>query len=302
MKQFISASTYFKSQFGQKVYKIALSAFCTCPNRDGSKSTGGCIFCSATGSGDFIFFDKDIKEQIRKAKELVNAKFPKVANKKYIAYFQNYTNTYGDAKRLESLYNQAIEDEEVVAISIATRPDCLPPEIMEVLKRLVKRTRVIIELGLQTSNEENARYINRAYPNCDYINAVARLHLECPTIHVITHVIFGLPKESLADMLSTISFSIRNKTDGLKISTLHVLKGTKLEEEYNKGLVPYLSEEAYFALLIEALKLIPESIVIHRLTGDGAKALLLSPLWTANKRQVLNALKKTLKDNEMELI
>lgn len=301
MKEFISSSTYFKQVFGQKVYKIALSCSTTCPNRDGVKGVGGCIYCSEHGSGDFTYYQDTLNEQITKAKALVDSKF-KGKDKKYIAYFQSFTNTYGNAESLEAYYNEVLQDKDIVGLSIGTRPDCLSPEILSVLKRLSQKTKLIIELGLQTSTEETGRYINRCYTNEDYQNAVKALHSIGQDIHVITHIIFGLPKENETDMLNTVRFAVDSGTDGIKIALLHVLKETKLFEDYQKGLIPYYSEDEYFALLVKALNLIPENIVIHRLTGDGPKAILISPLWTGNKKQVLNALTKTLKENGIALV
>lgn len=301
MKEFLTSSSYFKQVFGQKVYKIALSCSHTCPNRDGSKGLGGCIFCSEKGSGDFTYPKDTLPKQIKKAKALVNSKF-KGNDKKYIAYAQNFSNTYGNAEHLEAFYNEVLEDKDIIGLSIATRPDCLPTDILQMLKRLSYKTHLIIELGLQTSNEETGLFINRCYTNEDYKAAICALKAINPNIHVITHVIFGLPKESEEDMLKTIKFVVENKTDGIKIALLHVLKGTKLYQYYQEGLVPYYSEENYFKLLVKALEIIPTNIIIHRLTGDGPKALLISPLWTGNKKQVLNALNKALKENGIILL
>jgi putative efflux protein, MATE family len=232
MKTFVSASSYFRKEYGGKVYKIALSADTTCPNRDGSKGIGGCIFCSASGSGDFAYPGLPVKEQLIKAKALVEAKI-KGPEKRYIAYFQNFTNTYGERTRLEALFEEAIADDEVVGLSIATRPDCLGEDILSMLSSLSRKTKLIVELGLQTSNEETGRLINRAYSNDDYIEAMKKLKtIDC---HTITHVIFGLPGETGEDMMNTVRFVSENKSDGIKISTLHVLRGTRLEALYNEG-------------------------------------------------------------------
>ncbi len=301
VKKFLTTSTYFKQQFGQKVYKIALSCSTTCPNRDGSKGVGGCIFCSQTGSGDFTYHTQNLEKQIQCAKALVNKKF-KGESKKYIAYFQNFTNTYGEISRLEKIYNKVLEDKDIVGLSIGTRPDCITPPVLELLKNLSGKTKLIIELGLQTSREESVRYINRCYENKEYLDAVKALHTIDKNIHVITHIILGLPGETDADMLQSVKFAVDGGTDGIKLALLHVLKDTRLVSDYNKGFVPYYDEEQYFKLLVNVLNTIPENIIIHRLTGDGPKALLISPLWTGNKKQVLNALNRYLNYNDIYLL
>lgn len=290
MKRFYSVSDFYKNKFGCKVYKISLDAGCTCPNRDGTKSFGGCIFCSGSGSGDFAA-DKNlsIAEQIIQAKQRVLSK-----NKdgKFIAYFQNFSNTYGNAKELAKKYNEAIEQEDVVGISIATRPDCLNDEILNEIAKLVDKTFVSIELGFQTSKNDSVAYIRRFFSNEEYLLAIKKIKSVSMNIHVVTHLIFGLPNETEQDMLNSVKFVVDAKTDGIKIALLHVLEGTDLAIDYKNNAFSCLEMEEYFKILGKALKIIPKDVVIHRLTGDGPKKILIAPLWTAQKKVVYNAMNK----------
>ena len=290
---YYSVGEFYKEKFGSKVYKIAIDAGCTCPTRDGTKGNKGCIFCSANGSGDFVPSKKlSISEQIKQAKEIIQKKVKKEI--KYIAYFQNFTNTYGDEKLLVEKYNEAINCENVCGISIATRPDCISSSILKEIAALCKKTFVTIELGFQTSNEESADYIRRGFSNQEYLEAVRRIHQADSRIHVVTHLIFGLPGENHDDMMNSVKFCLNAKTDGIKFTVLYVLKGTDLEKDYQAGKFDVLEMAEYFALLKSALQLIPPKIVIHRLTGDGPKKLLIAPMWTANKKNVLNAINNTI--------
>lgn len=290
---YYSVGEFYKEKFGSKVYKIAIDAGCTCPTRDGTKGNKGCIFCSANGSGDFVPSKKlSINEQIKQAKEIIQKKVKKEI--KYIAYFQNFTNTYGDEKLLVQKYNEAINCENVCGISIATRPDCISSSILKEIAALCKKTFVTIELGFQTSNEESANYIRRGFSNQEYLEAVKRIHQADSRIHVVTHLIFGLPGETHDDMMNSVNFCLNAKTDGIKFTVLYVLKGTDLEKDYQAGKFDVLEMDEYFALLKSALELIPPKIVIHRLTGDGPKKLLIAPMWTANKKNVLNAINNTI--------
>ena len=290
MKRFYSVSDFYKKKFGCKVYKISLDAGCTCPNRDGTKSFGGCIFCSGSGSGDFAA-DKNlsIAEQIIQAKQRVLSK-----NKdgKFIAYFQNFSNTYGNPSELSQKYNEAIAQEDVVGISIATRPDCLNDEILNEIAELVNKTFVSIELGFQTSKSESIEYIRRFFSNEEYLFAVKKIKDISEKIHVVTHLIFGLPNETVQDMLNSVKFVVDAKSDGIKIALLHVLEGTDLAIDYKNNAFSCLEMEEYFKILGNALKIIPNDIVIHRLTGDGPKKILIAPLWTAQKKVVYNAMNK----------
>lgn len=290
---YYSVGEFYKEKFGSKVYKIAIDAGCTCPTRDGTKGNKGCIFCSANGSGDFVPSKKlSISEQIKQAKEIIQKKVKKEI--KYIAYFQNFTNTYGDEKLLVQKYNEAINCENVCGISIATRPDCISSSILKEIAALCKKTFVTIELGFQTSKEESANYIRRGFSNQEYLEAVKRIHQADSKIHVVTHLIFGLPGENHDDMMNSVKFCLNAKTDGIKFTVLYVLKGTDLEKDYQAGKFDVLEMDEYFALLKSALELIPPKIVIHRLTGDGPKKLLIAPMWTANKKNVLNAINNTI--------
>ena len=290
MNRFYSVSDFYKNKFGCKVYKISLDAGCTCPNRDGTKSFGGCIFCSGAGSGDFAA-DKNlsIAEQIIQAKQRVLSK-----NKdgKFIAYFQNFSNTYGNPSELSQKYNEAIEQEDVVGISIATRPDCLNDEILNEIAELVNKTFVSIELGFQTSKNDSVAYIRRFFSNEEYLLAVKKIKNISENIHVVTHLIFGLPNETEQDMLNSVKYVVDAKSDGIKIALLHVLEGTDLAIDYKNNAFSCLEMEEYFKILGKALKIIPKDVVIHRLTGDGPKKILIAPLWTAQKKVVYNAMNK----------
>lgn len=306
---YTSVSEYYKKIFGRKIYKITLDADCTCPNRDGTKAVGGCIFCSAAGSGDFAAERNfSISEQIEKAKKLVANKIKNIDESKsnYIAYFQNFTNTYGDENSLIEKYREALENPQIAGIAIGTRPDCVGQSILEKIHDLTKeqfmdgntvgRKYFSIELGLQTSNEKSAGYIRRHYSNEDYIDAVKRIKEINPDIHIVTHIIFGLPGEDENVMLETVRFALKTGTDGLKLQVLNVLKGTDLAKDYEEGKFKVLEMDEYFSILKKALSIIPSDIVMHRLTGDGAKNILIEPQWIANKRKVMNDLKKFLSD------
>ena len=282
-----SLNEYLRDRFGCKVYKIALNGGFTCPNRDGSLGTGGCIFCSAGGSGEFAEDSAlSITEQIDRGKMRVA---DKIRNGKYIAYFQAYTGTYAPAERLRSLYTEAISHPDIAALSIATRPDCLPYEVLDLLEELCKIKPVWIELGLQTIHENSIRYIRRGYENAVYDKALSDLHKR--GIEVITHVIIGLPGETKDDIVKTVRYACDKGTDGIKLQLLHVLKGTDLETDYNNGLVKILSEDEYIDILKSCAAVIPDDVVIHRLTGDGDKKLLVAPLWSGDKKHVYNRIR-----------
>lgn len=274
-------------RFGCKVYKLSLDGGMTCPNRDGTLGTRGCRFCGDRGSGDFAApACEDISAQLARAKERVAAKH---RAGKYIAYFQSFTNTYAPVEKLDHLFSQAMEPEEVVALSIATRPDCLGPAVLDLLARLRQRKPVWVELGLQTIHPRSAAYIRRGYDLPVYDRAVKNLH--AAGVEVITHVILGLPGETMGDMIATAQYVGRSRAEGIKLQLLHVLEGTDLAEDYRAGKVPLLSLEEYIRILENCLAVLPPEMVIHRLTGDGAKRDLLAPLWSANKKYVLNAIR-----------
>lgn len=285
MKRYYSANDYMKEIFGEKVYKLALDGGMTCPNRDGKIGTGGCIFCSESGSGDFAAKRcESISKQIDNAIEILGKKGRGL---KYIAYFQSYTNTYAEADYLEKLFSETVSDERIVALSVATRPDCLGDDVMAVLKKVREKKPLWVELGLQTADEKIAEYIRRGYKNEVYEKACEKLHKIGAV--VITHQIIGLPHESTDGMVSTARY-IAKHSDGIKLQLLHVLKNTDLYHEYEKGNVPYLTLDEYIAILEKIIEALPENTVIHRLTGDGAKKELVSPLWSADKKRVLNGI------------
>lgn len=299
-----SVSDFYKEKFGCKVYKISLDAGCTCPTRDGTKGRGGCIFCSESGSGDFAAErNLPIEEQLEQAKLKVLAKTGRdKTHGKFIAYFQNFTNTYGDCSRLEALWQKAAASQDIAGIAIATRPDCLEQPVLDAIKRLCNKTFVSIELGLQTTQEKSIKYIRRHYETSVYDEAIAKLHGISKDIHVVTHIIFGLPGETEREMLNTVRHSIEAGTDGIKIALLHVLKNTDLAQDYLEQKFECLSMEDYFSLIAKALSIIPSDIVIHRLTGDGPKKLLIAPLWSADKKHVYNELKKYLLKNVKPMV
>ena len=283
-KKYISSNEYFKKIFGQKVYKLALDGAMTCPNRDGTLGTSGCIFCSEGGSGDFAEkYNGNIALQIDRAKRRVENK---IHGGKYIAYFQSYTNTYADIDYLEKIFMQAINHDDIVALSIGTRPDCLPNDVLILLEKLRRIKPVFIELGLQTIHQSTADFIRRGYTLDVYDKAVESL--KSIGINVITHVILGLPCENEQMMLDTVKYVGESGSDGIKLQLLHILKGTELEKIYLSGKFSALSSEEYIDLLCKCIEVLPDDIVIHRLTGDAPKKLLIAPAWSANKKAVLN--------------
>lgn len=293
MGRYYSLNEYLQECFGEKVYKLALDIGCTCPNRDGTLGSGGCIFCH-NGSSHFAEMGIDLNTQIENAKSRIKSK---AKTEKFIAYFQSFTNTYGDITYLEKQFTTAINRQDIVALSIGTRPDCLPPEILEMLKNLNKIKPVWVELGLQTSNEKSAEYIRRGYPDIAYEKAVKELKNR--GITVITHIIIGLPNETKEDILNTVDFAVKCGTDGVKLQLLHILKDTDLYEDYKQGKVEVLSLEKYIDILFSCLEIIPKNIVIHRITGDAPKKYLVEPLWSADKKMVLNTINKELEKRDI---
>ncbi len=286
--RYLSANEYYRSLFGEKVYRIALDAGCTCPNRDGTAGTGGCIFCSGSGSGEFAA-DRSlsITDQIREAKKKVASK---VGSGKYIAYFQNFTNTYGDEGSLLQKYEEAIQDPEVVGLSIATRPDAISERMYEILTDLSQKTHLWIELGLQTIHEETAEWMRRGYALPVFDAAVMRLSKIGGNLEVIVHVIFDLPGETEEMMLSTIDHICALPVHGIKIANLNILKGTDLGKEYEEKPFPLLQMEQYIELLGKAIEHLRPDIVVYRMSGDGAKKALIAPMWVSNKRLVRNSI------------
>ena len=281
---------HYQEKFGCKVYKLALDGGFTCPNRDGTKGFGGCIFCSGAGSGDFAEGGSNIAQQLEKAKLRVAKKNK---NGKYIAYFQSFTGTYAPVELLRELYTQAIAPQDIVGLAIGTRPDCLGPEVLQLLEQIHAVKPVSVELGLQTIHSESIRYIRRDYDNRDYYEAVKQLKQR--GIEVVTHIILGLPGETEQMMVQTTRAAVDAGTDGVKFHLLHVLKGTDLERDHAAGNFACMSLESYGSALKQCIEVLPEEVVVHRITGDGAKRDLIAPLWSADKKRVLNYLGNILK-------
>ena len=293
-KPYHSLDYMLRERFGEKVYKVTLNGGMSCPNRDGRIGTRGCIFCSAGGSGDFAADAAlSITDQIESQIAILSQKRP---IHKYIAYFQAYTNTYAPVDYLEKIFTEAISHPKVVALSIGTRPDCLSPEIVELLSRLNSQKPVWVELGRQTIHESTARYIRRGYPRSCFHEAVTNLRRE--GIEVIVHTILGLPGESSEDILATMKYLNQMDIQGIKLQLLHVLQGTDLATDYRNGLFRTYEREEYLSLLIDCLEHLRPDIVIHRITGDGPKDLLIAPLWASRKREVLNLLHHRMKEGQ----
>ena len=280
---------HYQEKFGCKVYKLYIDAGFTCPNRDGTLGFGGCIFCSSDGSGAFAASGEDVRAQLEAAKDRVRAKN---RGGKYIAYFQAFTNTYAPVERLRVLYEAAMEPEEILGLAIGTRPDCLSNEVVELLRELNGRKPVSVELGLQTVRPESIRYIRRGYENDVYLDAVSRL--KEAGLEVVTHIILGLPGETAEDAAETTRFAVEAGTDGLKFHLLHVLRDTELQRDFEAGLFRCLELEEYGDWLERCLREVPPSVIVHRITGDGAKKDLIAPLWSGDKKRVLNYLRARL--------
>ena len=299
-------SEMLKERFGTKVYKLSMTSGCTCPNRDGRSGYGGCTFCSEGGSGEFAAPFLSPEEQIRAARQRVDAKFPAripLSDRKYIAYFQAFTNTYArtpeELERLRRLYAETLQRPEIAALSIGTRPDCLPPEILGMLRELravQPQKPVWVELGLQTVHEKTAERIHRGYPLQVFERAVR--DLKEIGIEVIVHVILGLPGESREAMIETVRYlgQMEPAVDGIKLQQLQILRGTQMAAEFQKDPFPVMTLEEYCSLVRDCLQALPEDIVIHRLTGDGPKSLLIAPLWSGDKKRVLNTMRKAIAD------
>lgn len=287
----ITVNEYCKKQFGEKLYKISLDGGMSCPNRDGKLDTRGCIFCSAGGSGDFTPDRRiPLDEQIEDAKKRVSSKYK---GTHYIAYFQAYTNTYAPVEKLRALFMPVIKREDIAVLSIATRPDCLSDEVLDLLRELNDIKPVWVELGLQTIHEKTVDYIRRGYPLPVYDKAIR--DLDKIGIHTITHLILGLPGETKEDMLQSVRYVAACGSQGIKLQLLHVLKGTDLASDYEKGLFQTLSFDEYMDLLADCVRLLPKDMVVHRLTGDGPKNLLMAPMWSADKKRVMNTIHQRLK-------
>lgn len=290
-RPYYSLPLYLKQQFGERVSKLSLDGGMSCPNRDGTVGYGGCVFCSAGGSGDFAA-DRNlpVTEQLAQAKIRLGEK----ASKRFIAYFQAYTNTYGPVDYLEKIFTEAMKPQEIAALSVATRPDCLGEPVMVLLDRLGEQKPVWVELGLQTMHEETARKIRRGYELPCFEQAVRRL--QAGGHPVIVHVILGLPGENIDQMVQTVRYVGSLGVDGIKLQLLHVLKETELALWYEQGLFRTMEKEEYFEAVGRCLQVLPREIAVHRLTGDGPKNLLVAPLWSGNKKQVLNELHHYLRE------
>ena len=288
LKKYLSANDYFRSRFGCKVYKLALACSDTCPNRDGRAGSGGCIFCG-NGSGEFAekcLNAAELDNAIAKAKLRISAKTNAA---KFIAYFQSYTSTYAPIDRLDELFHAAARREDIAALSVATRPDCLPDDVMRLLASVASEKPLFIELGLQTIREDTAKLINRGYTLAVYDDAVIKL--KSTGANVITHIIVGLPGESKEDAVRSAAYAGR-VSDGIKLQSLFVLRGTRLADMYESGEYVPLTENEYIDALCDCVKVIPKRVVLHRLTGDPPKRLLIAPLWTADKKRVRAAMAK----------
>ena len=294
--RFYSLSDYLKQKFNTKVYKLALDGGMTCPNRDGTKGSRGCIFCSQGGSGDFaVNALNNLDNAINQAKLKVKNKTSSTAL--FIAYFQSYTNTYASVDYLRKLFLPVINREDIVALSIGTRPDCLPDDVLLLIKELCKIKPVFVELGLQTVHEKSAQFIRRGYKLSCFDDAVKKL--KKVGANVVVHLIMGLPNESKEEMLESVKYVAKIQIDGVKLHLLHVLKNTDLAEHYLLGEFETLTKEEYYDIIAEAIQLLPQSVVIHRLTGDAPKKLLIAPSWSANKKDVLNGMNQYFNEQDI---
>ncbi|MGG7211637.1 TIGR01212 family radical SAM protein [Clostridium baratii] len=294
-KRYHSLNYFLRDRFKEKVFKISLDGGFSCPNRDGTISKGGCLFCSESGSGDYAG-DRElsITKQFCDIKEMMNKKWKEG---KYIAYFQAFTNTYAPVEELKRKYNEALKQEGVVAIAIATRPDCLQDEVLELLEEINKKFYVWVELGLQTVSDETERKINRGYKLEVYEDAIRRLKER--NIDFVTHCIFGLPGETKEDMLRSVDYIAHSGSKGIKFHLLHLMKHTPMVKLYERGELEFLSQDDYIDLICKSIAMLPEDMVVHRLTGDAPRDLLIGPMWSLKKWEVLNAIDKALVDNEI---
>ncbi|HYF84320.1 MAG TPA: TIGR01212 family radical SAM protein [Clostridia bacterium] len=292
-KRYHTLNHFLREKFGDKVFKISLDAGFTCPNRDGSVSTGGCVFCSPRGSGDFAGTAGNLVEQFHEVKSMMNKKWKAG---RYIAYFQAYTNTYAAVETLRERYYSILNLEDVVGIAVATRPDCLPMDVLDLLEEINSKTYLWVELGLQTMHEGTAKLINRGYGLDAYVASVKELKKR--NIEVVTHEILGLPAENKQEMLQTVDFIANTGTQGIKLHLLHLLKNTKLVEMHQRGEFQLMSMEDYVETVVDCIERIPESMVIHRITGDGPRDTLIGPEWSLKKFEVINAIEHLMMDRD----
>ncbi|EKY29799.1 TIGR01212 family radical SAM protein [Clostridium celatum] len=294
-KRYHSLNYFLRNKFNEKIYKISLDGGFTCPNRDGRVAKGGCTFCSARGSGDYAGSRiLSITEQFEDRKKMMEKKWK---DGKYIAYFQAYTNTYAPVEELKRKYEEALAQENVVALSIATRPDCLDDDVLDFLEELNKKTYLWVELGLQTINDETANNFNRGYDFEVFDRSIKKLQER--GIEVVVHTIFGLPGESKEDMLKTINYVAHSGAQGIKFHLLHLMKNTKMAEQYEREEFELLSKEDYIDLICKGVAMIPEEMVVHRLTGDAPRASLIGPMWSLKKWEVLNDIDRALVENDI---
>ena len=294
-KRYHSLNYFLRNKFGGKIFKISLDGGFTCPNRDGKVAFGGCTFCSSKGSGDYAGSRAlSISKQFEDQKEMMQKKWK---DGKYIAYFQAYTNTYAPVEVLREKYEDALKQENVVGLSIGTRADCLEDDVLDLLEEINKKTYLSVELGLQTINDESARNFNRGYDFEVFKEGIKKL--QDRGIEVVVHTIFGLPGETKKDMLKTIEYVANSGAQGIKFHLLHLMEGTKMVEQYEKGEMELLSQEDYIDLICKGIAMIPEKMVVHRLTGDAPRQSLIGPMWSLKKWEVLNAIDKALVDNDI---
>jgi len=285
-KRYHTLNHYYRQTFGDKVFKVSLDGGFTCPNRDGSVAAGGCIFCSSRGSGDFAGDRRlDLKQQFNDVKAKMHKKWPKA---KYIGYFQAFSNTYAPAAELREMYEAILEEDGVVGLSIATRPDCLPDDVLDLLEEINQRTNLWVELGLQTIHEHTQQLINRAHDYQVFLDGVKKLRER--NINVITHIIINLPGETREEMMATAKAVAQMPIQGIKIHMLHLLKKTPMMKLYDEGKLSFMDRETYTKLVVDMLEILPPEMVVHRLTGDGPPDLLVEPLWTLKKWEVLNGI------------
>jgi len=289
-KRYHTLNYYFRDKFGEKVFKVSLDAGFTCPNRDGKVAKGGCIFCSSRGSGDFAGNRKfELSQQFREVKEKMHKKWPKA---KYIGYFQAFSNTYGTAEKLKEMYEIILAEEGVVGLAIATRPDCLPQDVIDILDSVNKRSELWVELGLQTIHEHTQLLINRGHDYNVFLNGIEKLANK--NIKTIVHIIAGLPGENYKDMLATANAVAQLPIQGIKIHMLHLMKNTPMVKMYQEGKFNFMTRDEYINLVVDVLEILPPKMVVHRLTGDAPPDLLIEPKWTLKKWEVLNGIDQEL--------
>lgn len=293
---YYSLNEFLLENYGTKMYKIALNGGMTCPNRDGLLDTRGCVFCSPGGSGEFAGTAISITEQINQGMALVSNKYH---GSDFIAYFQAYTNTYAPVSYLRKVFMEAVNNENIRILSIATRPDCLDYDVCSLLKEINAIKPVWVELGLQSVNEQSVRYMRRGYDNDVFLDAVRILREMNCCEHIIAHMIIGLPDEDMEDMLETARFIADSRVDGIKMHLLHILKGCDLAADYADGMFSALSLDEYINIVENILKILPHDMVIHRITGDGPKNILIAPIWSADKKNVLNTMHRRFKEDNI---